>query len=293
MATGLRDRSNGTGRLIALLRALSRSGGSVSWGQEPHGSAAELLVRAPTGLATNSGTVVSSATVSQAASLGLIDTAAGVPAITAAGKAWLRRRLADGDPFQAQHRDLHQRVLTTPKGRPKQSALVNEAESPLAWLRRRKDRDGKPMLDEKQFEAGERLRSDFTFAALGPRVTANWSAIGGGGRQHQVGAPAPSMRDTVIAAKERVQRAMSAVGPELGSLLIDVCCMLKGIEAAESAHGLPQRSGKVVLQLGLTALARHYGLLQAKTPGPAFAHILHWGQTDFRPHIVTTAGAGS
>ena len=51
-------------------------------------------------------------------------------------------------------------------------------ESPLVWLRRRKDKDGQPLITEPQFNAGERLAADFWHAQMSPRVTANWSAVG-------------------------------------------------------------------------------------------------------------------
>jgi hypothetical protein len=48
------------------------------------------------------------------------------------------------------------------------SATVNDSESPLAWLRRRKDRDGEALISQTQFDAGERLRADFSFAQMTP-----------------------------------------------------------------------------------------------------------------------------
>ena len=71
------------------------------------------------------------------------------------------------------------------------------------------------------------------------------------------GAPfdAASLRDEVIAAKERVMRALDTVGPELSQVLVDICCELKGLEEAERSHDWPQRAGKVVLRLALTRLA--------------------------------------
>ena len=67
------------------------------------------------------------------------------------------------------------------------SASVNPAESPLAWLRRRKDRDGEAMISQAQFDAGERLRADFWFAQMTPRVTMNWSAMAPAQRRRRSG----------------------------------------------------------------------------------------------------------
>ena len=58
--------------------------------------------------------------------------------------------------------------------------VVNDAESPLGWLKSRKDRSGRPLITEDQYQAGERLRADYWFAHLSPRVTSNWSALGAG-----------------------------------------------------------------------------------------------------------------
>ena len=70
----------------------------------------------------------------------------GIPRLTDAGGAHLARRKAatnqdDVDSFSAQHLALARRVVETPRG--KVEVLVNDAESPLAWLARRKGRDGR------------------------------------------------------------------------------------------------------------------------------------------------------
>jgi hypothetical protein len=167
------------------------------------------------------------------------------------------------------------------------ATTLNPAESPLAWLRRRKDRDGAAMISAPQFDAGERLRADFWFAQMTPKVTMSWSAVSPAQRRRRSGLAFRSdtdLADTIAAARERVRRALAAVGPELSGVLIDVCCHLKGLEEAERAAGWPQRSGKVVLQLALTRLARHYGIgVPARAQQAAAGQVRHWGSDDYRP----------
>jgi Domain of unknown function (DUF6456) len=163
----------------------------------------------------------------------------------------------------------------------------NPAESPLAWLRRRKDRDGAAMISEPQFDAGERLRADFWFGQMTPRVTMSWSTEAPAQRRRRSGMALRAdgdMADNVAAARERVRRALAAVGPELAGVLIDVCCHLKGLEEVERAVGWPQRSGKIVLQLALSALARHYGIgAWARSSATGGGNVRHWGSDDYRP----------
>jgi hypothetical protein len=164
--------------------------------------------------------------------------------------------------------------------------LVNEVESPLGWLKSRKDRNGRPLIANHQYEAGERLRADYWFAHLSPRVTSNWSGLASTERSRRA-APsnAAALRDEVIAAKERVMRALMAVGPEVSGVLVDICCELKGLEDAEKENGWPQRAGKVVLQIALTRLARHYGLIGSDEQKPVRQGLRHWGSEDYRPSL--------
>lgn len=80
-------------------------------------------------------------------------------------------------------------------------------------------------------------------------------------------------------------RALMAVGPELAGVLVDICCELKGLEDAEKANGWPQRAGKVVLQIALTRLARHYGLA-GEAERSRKGGVRHWGSEDYRPTLA-------
>jgi hypothetical protein len=159
--------------------------------------------------------------------------------------------------------------------------LVNESESPLAWLARRKDSNGRPMIDAAQFAAGERLRADFTCAAMTPRIGANWTSPVAHGRRGG-SESAAQFSDNVIAAKERLNLALEAAGPEFSGLLLDVCCFLKGLETVEHERGWPRRTSKVVLGLALDRLARHYGIA-AKISGKRRAPVRAWQAEDARP----------
>jgi hypothetical protein len=162
---------------------------------------------------------------------------------------------ADIGRLRAQHLDIAKRRIDGPFGA--QRVSVDEAESPLVWLARRKGRDGRALIEPAQLMAGEQLRAEFTRAQLMPRITSNWSASVADGPR---GASPAVFTEAVLAARQRVRRALDAVGPEFSGLLIDVCCFLKGLADVERERRWPARSGKVVLQLGLDRLVRHYGL---------------------------------
>jgi hypothetical protein len=169
--------------------------------------------------------------------------------------------------YRARHLALTERVINTRDGA--HTVISDDAESPLAWLARRRGRDGRTMVAPHQLQAGERLRADFTRAHMMPRTTSNWSSPLSSGRADG-GNRASDFTDVMIAARQRVNQALDAVGPEFSGLLLDLCCFLKGLEDLERDRGWPARSAKVVLQLGLDRLARHYGYMaQAKGLGDA------------------------
>lgn len=177
-----------------------------------------------------------------------------------------RPRPTGVDPHRARHLSLETRQILAEDGIA--SVLVNDSESPLGWLARRKGRDGRSMIAPYQFVAGEKLRADFTRANMAPRVTANWGAPTGG-RPRGGGLNPGEMTDVMLTARQKVGHAMDACGPEFAGLLMDVCCFLRGLEDVERERKWPPRSAKVVLQLGLDRLARHYGLAGEIKGGPA------------------------
>ena len=203
--------------------------------------------------------------------------------ITTAGAAAVRRRLSGGaDRYVEQHQDRGPIMLDDPAfGR--RRVTVNHDESPLAWLRRRRDASGRPMIEASEFAAGERLRSDYGRAQLMPRVTANWTATVAGKRRSGNNGIA-DLTESALAARRRVEDALKSLEPEMGNLAVDFCCFLKGLEQIERERQWPARSAKVVLRLTLAALARHYGLT-TQARGPDAAPLRHWGAEGYRPEL--------
>lgn len=184
--------------------------------------------------------------------------------LTEAGRACLRRASAPGQDtsFLHQHREIGVATVETETGATR--VRVDVEESPLDWLRRRRGRDGQPMIDEASYQAGERLRSDITLAGLMPGVTARWDAMPKGR-----GCASPSdATDRTVAARQRIRHAFDAIGADFADLLLDLCGFLKGLELIERERHWPPRSAKVVVRLALSRLAEHYGL-EAAACGPA------------------------
>ncbi|MDF3810924.1 DUF6456 domain-containing protein, partial [Rhodopseudomonas sp. BAL398] len=116
---------------------------------------------------------------------------------------------AEIDGFRARHLDLATREIMTADGVAR--VTVNDSESPLAWLARRKGRDGRSLITPNQFAAGERLRADFTRGNLSPRVTSNWGAP-----PRRGGAGGGGMAAWGVGARPRGERAVEGWGAGLG-----------------------------------------------------------------------------
>lgn len=185
---------------------------------------------------------------------------AAVYVLSSAGASFLRRLAARSDnPHAEQHRLMSPKAFA-PDGRAMREVAVNDGESPIGWLRSRKGPGGRPLLSEAACDAADRLREDFTLARLTPRVTADWSLAPGTAPKRRSGDAALVITEAALAARQRVRRALEAVGPGLSDALLQVCCHLKGLEEAERDLGWPRRSGKLVLSMALERLAVHYGM---------------------------------
>ncbi len=230
--------------------------------------------------------LVSEAVVRGLMAKGLVAESNGRYTLSDEGLLWLRRHRAGAEPFLEQHQ-LRESSHRDVRG-VRRPVIVNGGESPLGWLRKRKDREGTPMVDGSQFEAGERLRMEFERAQLAPSVTSNWEGTASSRRMRRAPpAGAAALSDEALSSRQRVIRALEAVGPELSGVLIDVCCHLVGLADTEKSRGWPQRSGKVILRIALTRLARHYGLKGAEeTARSARTRMRHWGAENFRPSLA-------
>jgi hypothetical protein len=131
------------------------------------------------------------------------------------------------------------------------SVTINAAESPLGWLLSR------GLVSRRQYDAGERLRSDWERAQLAPRVTMSWDAApvarGRGGSASQ-----PDLTGAQIDAKRRFNAAVAAAGPGLADILWRIVCAGEGMRDAETALGWPARAGKLVLRFALDRVADYY-----------------------------------
>jgi hypothetical protein len=131
------------------------------------------------------------------------------------------------------------------------SVTVNLAESPLGWLFARGH------VNQRQYDAGERLRQDWERGQLSQRVTMAWdsaplSRSRGGSRD------AMDLGSSQLDAKRRFEAAVSEAGPGLSDILWRVVCAGEGMRDAETALGWPTRAGKLVLGIALDRVADYY-----------------------------------
>ena len=160
--------------------------------------------------------------------------------------------------MKSQPRLLDERAVATPSNssdrsldRRVRSVTVNATESPLGWLHSR------GLVTQRQYDAGERLRSDWERAQLAPRMTMAWNAApvarGRGGAGDK-----PDLTGAQIDARRRFDHAIASAGPGLADILWRIVCAGEGMQDAETALGWPARAGKLVLTFALDRVAAYY-----------------------------------
>ena len=149
-------------------------------------------------------------------------------------------------------RDGRERGASGRAKRARRTVTTNLTESPLGWLKAR------GLIDRRQYDAGEQLRTDWERAQLSPSVTMRWDAAPAG----EGGGPLEPADLTVaqLAAKRRFEAAVAAAGAGLGDILWRVVCAGEGMRDAERALGWPARAGRLVLAMALDRVADHYRL---------------------------------
>jgi len=130
----------------------------------------------------------------------------------------------------------------------RRSVTVNLAESPLGWLH------AHGHLEDRLFDAGERLRADYERALLAPGVTMSWEPV----RIRGSAGHGLSPTERQLAAKRRFDGAIAAAGKGLEDILWRVVCACETLPVAEKALEWPARSGKLVLKLALDRVADFY-----------------------------------
>jgi len=148
-----------------------------------------------------------------------------------------------------------------------QRRIVSLSESPLARWLKPDPKTGSSWISQEEFDAGERLRSDYNRSVLMDRFTSDWEAykapVQAGRSRSKEDAPS-----SAIDAKDRVMDALAAVGPGLDRILSAVCLRQSGLEAVEQSQNWPRRSGKAILKLALQGLAIHYGIIRKTDISP-------------------------
>lgn len=226
--------------------------------------------------------------INELLSEGVITRAEGALPLTKAGRIRIKRLLTNHQNIHGQHQE--RRVQSIEMNGRLVPVEVDLAESPLGWLYSRKDKNGERFIDLHELKAGERLRADYERGQLSPSITRNWDYLAmPKDRQKNCGPVEASIADSTYDARRRFEMALNEVGPELSGILVDICCEQRGLEEAERHLGFPKRSGKVILRIALSTLARHYGYLAAtNSEKTCRSKIYHWGADDYRPQIDGT-----
>lgn len=151
------------------------------------------------------------------------------------------------------------------------------ASSVLALLGQGRGGDA-AFLEPHQLEAARRVQTLFERSRLRPRTTMHYGPrVGGGGRQH-----GNDIGDMAADARKQLADIHRALPADCADIVIDICGFEKGLQEVEAERGWPRRSAKLVLRIGLEALAQRFGLTAGAT-GRDRSRTSHWLGEGARP----------
>ncbi|MDG2530014.1 DUF6456 domain-containing protein [Caulobacter endophyticus] len=126
---------------------------------------------------------------------------------------------------------------------------ANLGEAPLEWLLRRRH------ITPAEHAAGEKLSADAHASGVVGRLTMRWDPTPRSG-----GVSRLEPMERAHAARQRLGRAIEAVGPDGMPIITLICVTGASLQGAEIALGLKPRTGKAALKAALQRLAAHYGM---------------------------------
>jgi hypothetical protein len=176
--------------------ACADAGGDPAYSVHVEGAPAETLAVIPAGV------------LAQARNRGWLERdERGRFRLASAGVRALRKALSHpADPARPANRPAKR--LNSRKAAGARSVGRPSHETPLAWLHRRKDKDGQPLITDAQYTAGERLAADYHRAHISRRVTSDWSGVAASRRVRR-GAP-----DTGVELSDAAVAARGLIAPE-------------------------------------------------------------------------------
>ncbi len=225
-------------------------------------------------------TMVDTAIAQAAWKAGLLeaDTTAPGAVLSDAGRTALRAALMAApakNPASSSLRDKRDAQAAIAARSPERLTIVEQ-------LAKRRDGHGKPLLDTEHVAAALKLAKSFQIGQLQPRVTARWSAeaMQQSGRRGAPGAGV-DLTDTAATAIAHFRAALAVIGGNLANVLVDVCCLERGLETVEAERRWPSGTGRIMLREALDRLVEHYGM--RPQPQKAQSGSRHWGDESFKP----------
>ena len=135
----------------------------------------------------------------------------------------------------------------------------------LARLAATRDGDGKAFLEAHHLLAASRLERLIQRGQLAPRLTMSYDLGRTGGRRQAGSGAAMDLADSASDARRRLNQLALALPDDCWNVLFDVCGLGKGLQTIETERRWPRRSAKLVLRIGLSQLAAHWGLMPGAT----------------------------